>query len=111
MTGSWLPYCIERYEYNGMEFPTAFLAFPNDFEYSMVCSLCADFDFDVLELFINGVNFLVFFEVAEFTTCTFFCEINGFTWKNIYILHDNDDDFIKERNSFTNHTRYVHCIL
>lgn len=77
-----MPYCIERYEYNGMEFPTALLAFfPNDFEYSMVCSLCADFDFDVLELFINGVNFLVFFEVAEFTTCTFFCEINGFTCK------------------------------
>ena len=35
-------------EYNEMEFPTAFLAFPNDFEYSMVCSFCADFDLDVL---------------------------------------------------------------
>lgn len=47
----------------------------------MVCLLCVDFDFDVLELFINGVNFLVFFEVVEFIICIFFCEINGFICK------------------------------
>lgn len=111
MIGSWLLYCIERYEYNGMEFFIVFLVFFNDFEYFMVCLFCVDFDFDVLELFINGVNFLVFFEVVEFIICIFFCEINGFIWKNIYILYDNDDDFIKERNSFINYIRYVYCIL
>lgn len=67
-----------------MEFPKAFLAIPYDFEYSMICSFCADFDLDVLELFINGVNFLVFFEIAEFTTCTFFCDINGITYKKYF---------------------------
>lgn len=71
MTGSWLPYCIERNEYNGMEFPTAFLAFPNDFEYSMVCSFCADFDLDVLKLLIYK-----------------WCKLSGFLWSSwIYHMH------------------------
>ena len=55
-----------------MELPSAFLAFYDDFDYSRACSFCSDFDFDVLELFINGVNFIVFFEFTEFTACSFF---------------------------------------
>lgn len=44
-----------------MEFPSAFLAFYGDFDFSMACSFCSDFDLDVLELYINGVYFLAFF--------------------------------------------------
>lgn len=70
-----------------MELPSAFLAFYEDFDYSRArdvytslsraCSFCSDFDLDVLELFINGVNFIAFFDVTEFTACSFFCEINN----------------------------------
>lgn len=52
-----------------MELPSAFLAFYEDFDYSRACSFCSDFDLDVLELFINGVNFIAFFDVTEFTAC------------------------------------------
>lgn len=55
-----------------MELPSAFLAFYEDFDYSRACSFCSDFDLDVLELFINGVNFIAFFDVTEFTACSFF---------------------------------------
>lgn len=53
------------------------MAFYEDFDYSRACSFCSDFDLDVLELFINGVNFIAFFDVTEFTACSFFCEINN----------------------------------
>lgn len=59
-----------------MELPSAFLAFYDDFDYSRACCFCSDFDLDVLELFINGVNFIAFFDTTEFTACSFFCEIN-----------------------------------
>ena len=60
------------------EFPSGFLAFNSDFEYSQACSFCSDFSLDVLELFINGKNFLCFFSAAELTACTFFCNLMGF---------------------------------
>lgn len=55
-----------------MELPSAFLAFYDDFDYSRACCFCSDFDLDVLELFINGVNFIAFFDTTEFTACSFF---------------------------------------
>lgn len=59
-----------------MEFFFVFLVFYDDFDYFRVCCFCLDFDLDVLELFINGVNFIVFFDIIEFIVCSFFCEIN-----------------------------------
>ena len=62
------------------EFPIGFLAFVSDFEFSQASSFCSDFSLDVLELFIYGKNFLCFFSAAEFTACTFFCNLMGFNF-------------------------------
>lgn len=67
------------------EFPIGLLAFDSDFEYSEFCSFCADFSLDVLELFINGKNFLCFFSAAEFNACIYFCNLMGFHFSK-YVL-------------------------
>lgn len=53
------------------EFPCGFIAFSSHFEFAQACSFCADFSFDVLEVYVDGKDYLCFFSVAEFTACSF----------------------------------------
>lgn len=50
-------YDIEK---KNMEFFIVFIGFDLNEVFVNVCLYCFDFDFDVLEIFINGVNFCVF---------------------------------------------------
>lgn len=58
--------------------PHGFLWFFSDFEFAQACSYCADFNLDVLDLFINGFNCLVFFSLPKFNACVFYCNLNNF---------------------------------
>jgi hypothetical protein len=61
-----------------VEVACGFLAFSCDFEFSRACSFCSDFDLDVLEVFISGTNYLVFFEGSELSACSHYCSSYGF---------------------------------
>lgn len=39
------------------EIPIGFIGFLSDFEFAETCSFCSDLDFDVLEIFVNVLNF------------------------------------------------------
>lgn len=68
-----------------MEFPTAFIGFDSNEAFVNVCLYCSDFDLDVLEIFINGANFLCFFNIEDFDACCFYCQLNSFSVEK-YVL-------------------------
>lgn len=62
-----------------MEFFIVFIGFDLNEVFVNVCLYCFDFDFDVLEIFINGVNFLCFFNIEDIDVCCFYCQLNLFS--------------------------------
>lgn len=69
-----------------MEFPTAFIGFDSNEAFVNVCLYCSDFDLDVLEIFINGANFLCFFNIEDFDACCFYCQLNSFSVEKYVLL-------------------------
>lgn len=59
------------------DIPCGMIQFHSDFQYAEACSFCSDFDMDVLELFLNGYNWLVFFTSGELNACVFFLDIHN----------------------------------
>lgn len=49
-----------------------------DIQYSEACAFCADSGIDVLEIFVCGIYFLVFFTWADYQTCVWFCLYENF---------------------------------
>ena len=60
------------------DIPVGFLGFLCDLEFSQATSYCSDFDLDVLEIHVCGLNFLVFFRFEDFQACIFFSELENF---------------------------------
>lgn len=63
------------------EIPRGFLLFEENDEFVSALQYCADFDFDVLDVQINGFNIIIFFEIEEFNACIFLCVLCDFTIK------------------------------
>lgn len=60
------------------ELPVALIIVKSAFDFSQICSLCSDLDFDVLELFVDGHNALFFYNVQEWEAAVSYCVICGF---------------------------------
>lgn len=67
------------------ELPVGILIVLCDYAFSEVCSICSDNNFDVLEIFFDGNNSLVFYDVFELEAVGHFCENNVFEFRK-YIL-------------------------
>lgn len=67
------------------ELPVGIVIFFSDFDFSIICSLCSDNNFDVLEIYFDGNNSLVFYDLLELDAVISFSEINGFDYRK-YIL-------------------------
>lgn len=70
---------------NNHELPVGFLLIMSAFEFSEICSMCGDFDFDVLEVFVDGHNALFFYDILELQATVFYCLVNGFEYKKYVI--------------------------
>ena len=55
------------------DIPVGFLGFFSGTDYAQACCFCGDMDFDVLEVFLCGINFLVFYLEVDLEECTHFC--------------------------------------
>lgn len=72
--------------FTNMEFPAAFMGFDSNASYIDVCEYCSAFDFDTLELFLNGCNFLCFYSINDFEACCFYCNLRSFHVKKYVLL-------------------------
>ena len=52
-------------EHMGSEIPVGFILVLSNLEFSDICGFCSD-NFDVLEIFIDGTNGLVFHDITEY---------------------------------------------
>lgn len=68
------------------EFPVGIFIFTSAFDYSLVCSFCCDKIFDVLEIYFDGNNSLVFYDLLELQAVIIFCEVHGIQEYRKYIL-------------------------
>lgn len=50
---------------NDYELFVGFLFIMFVFDFLEICSMCGDFDFDVLEIFVDGYNVLFFYDIFE----------------------------------------------
>ena len=68
-------------EHMGSEIPVGFILVLSNLEFSDICGFCFD-NFDVLEIFIDGTNGLVFYDITELNAVVFYCDSESIEyWK------------------------------
>ena len=63
------------------ELPVGFILVKSNFDFSQICSMCADFNYDVLEIYIGGHDALVFYDIREYRATVVYCENHAFEHK------------------------------
>lgn len=67
------------------DLPVGLLIIKSAFEFSEICSMCADLDFDVLEVFVDVHNTFFFYDVLELQATVYYCLVNWFEYKKYVI--------------------------
>ena len=60
------------------ELPVGIILVKSAVDFCDICSMCADFQYDVLELYIDGHHALVFYDILELEVTVLYCQRHAY---------------------------------